>query len=308
MDRHRVLVQVARAQAGVFTREQAVQAGYRRAEVQTALRTGRWQTVRHGVHVRAEDVPQDRRLLVGMQVAAARLRLGPEVVARGLTAATLHGLPLMARVPEVPDVVLPRREGQVPRRDVRSAWLLPEQVVVRAGVRVTSLARTAVDVARTAEPLAGVVVVDGALVRGATRDELAEVLEAGRRSPGSRAAASALRAARVGAESALETLGRVQLLGQGLPEPELQAAVGDADGPIGRVDHLWRDQRVIGEADGRGKYADLSVLWAEKLREDRLRDAGFEVVRYGWQEARDQPERLAARVRAAFERSARRSR
>lgn len=306
MDPQSVLMQVARAQGGVFTREQAVEAGYRRAEVQTALRTGQWRTVRHGVHVRAEDLPDDRRLVVAMQVAAARLRLGPEVVARGLTAAVLHGLPLMAPVPQVPDVVLPRRDGRPPRRDVRSAWLPPEQVVVRAGAPVTSLARTAVDVARAADLLGGVVVMDGALVRGATPDGLAEVLEAVRQVPGSRAAATALAAARVGAESALETLGRLQMVAQGLPEPELQVEVGDADGPIGRVDHLWRAQRVIGEADGRGKYADVTALWAEKQREDRLREAGFEVVRYGWQEAWQHPERLAARVRAAFARAARR--
>jgi len=43
------------------------------------------------------------------------------------------------------------------------------------------------------------------------------------------------------------------------------------------------------------------------LREDRLRDTGFEVIRYTWDEALRRPERLAARVRAAFARAARRA-
>ena len=62
---------------------------------------------------------------------------------------------------------------------------------------------------------------------------------------------------------------------------------------------------MIGEADGLGKYDAPHVLRAEKLREDRLRDAGFEVVRCTWAEALHEPERLAVRVRAAFHRSAR---
>lgn len=308
VDPETLLVRLAQRQGGVFTRAQAVSCGCSRAEIETALRTGRWRTLRYGVHVRAQDVPEQGAPRVALQVQAARLRLGPSVVARGLTAAALHGLPLLDAAPDAPDVVLPRREGVSPRRDVAQVWLPPEQVVQRSGVPVTSLARTAVDVARRSPALAGVVVADGALLRGATAHDLAEALGAVRGSPGRRAAALALDRARAGAESALETLGRVQMVAQGIPEPELQVEVGDADGPIGRVDHLWREQRVIGEADGRSKYADLAVLWAEKLREDRLRDAGFEVVRYGWHEALHWPERLAARVRAAFARSARRPR
>lgn len=180
-------------------------------------------------------------------------------------------------------------------------------MVQRLGVPVTSLARTAVDMARTSSRLGGVITADGALATGTSPKELGAVLDTCRRSRGSRQAAQALALARPGAESALESIGRLQLVAQGIPEPELQIEVGDRTGFIGRVDHLWRDARVVGEADGMSKYVTRQVLRAEKIREDRLRDAGFEVVRYGWQEAYYQPERLAARVRAAFLRAARRA-
>jgi len=302
------LAEHRRTQGGVFNRQQALLAGYRPAEVDTALRRGQWRTVRYGVHALAEDLADPGSVRqTALLVAAARLRGGSALVAYGRTACVLHQLPLLAPAPPVPELVLPRTPGTAARRDVPCVWLPQEHVVQRFRLPVTSPSRTVVDVARTSSFWTGVVAADGALQAGITASQLAAVLESCRRSRGSRRATAVLAAARPGAESALESIGRLQLVAQGLPEPELQVELGDADGFIGRVDHYWRERRVIGEADGRGKYAGAGALWAEKVREDRLRDAGFEVVRYGWQEARDRPERLAARVRAAFARAARRS-
>ena len=45
-------------------------------------------------------------------------------------------------------------------------------------------------------------------------------------------------------------------------------------------------------------------MFLEKRREDRLRDLGWEVVRYTWDDALRRPDVLALRVRRAFERSA----
>ena len=106
-------------------------------------------------------------------------------------------------------------------------------------------------------------------------------------------------------ESPLESLGRVRFAEQGLPPPPLQVVVADDDGPFARVDQCWQQHRTIAEADGALKYATSADLFAER-REDRLRDAGFEVVRYTWDEALHHPAALAARVRRAFERSANR--
>ena len=68
----------------------------------------------------------------------------------------------------------------------------------------------------------------------------------------------------------------------GLPAPQLQAWVGAEAEPIARVDFLWSEHATVGEFDGRTKYASRQDLWAEKLREDLLRAAGFEVVRWVW--------------------------
>jgi hypothetical protein len=108
-------------------------------------------------------------------------------------------------------------------------------------------------------------------------------------------------------ESPGESLSRVAIAAGGLPAPRTQAWVGSADEEIGRVDFLWAEERTVGEFDGRVKYGNPTALWAEKLGEDRMRDAGFEVVRWTWAEASGDFGGAASRIRAAFARAARRS-
>lgn len=98
----------------------------------------------------------------------------------------------------------------------------------------------------------------------------------------------------------------------GYPEPKLQIDVVGSGGFVGRVDHLWEEPLVVAEADGLGKYrggygrADVDpgdIVAEEKVREDGLRDAGAEVVRYTWAMAMHRPDQLDARLRRAFERA-----
>jgi very-short-patch-repair endonuclease len=79
-------------------------------------------------------------------------------------------------------------------------------------------------------------------------------------------------------------------------------AISDTRGFIGRVDLDWAAHRTIDEAEDRLKYTDPSVLWDEKRREDRLREAGFKVVRWSYNDVFYGPEQLLARVSAALRR------
>lgn len=107
------------------------------------------------------------------------------------------------------------------------------------------------------------------------------------------------------AEAPSESLMRTLCLTYGLPIPELQVELFDSRGLIWRVDGLLRAFRVVLEVDGKGKYADRETLWREKVREDRLREAGWEVVRLTWEDVFSSPERAAARIRGAISRAAR---
>ncbi len=86
-------------------------------------------------------------------------------------------------------------------------------------------------------------------------------------------------------------MSRVRVAEEGLPSPIPQREIFDQDGVlIGRADFAWEQYRTIGEFDGKVKYGDLlqpgqlpsDALFAEKLREDAFRDAGWQIVRWIW--------------------------
>lgn len=84
----------------------------------------------------------------------------------------------------------------------------------------------------------------------------------------------------------------------------LEVPLHDADGFIRRVDAVLWDEHVVLEVDGKVKHDSREVLWRENRREDRLREAGWEVVRLTWDDLLHHPERTAARIRAACARAA----
>lgn len=294
---------LAASQGGVLTREQARAGGVPASQLGTALRPRQLVRVRSGVYAEAELLDGlDTAHRLALTVAAERLVSKVDLVAAGGTAALMHHLRLLGRDPVRPTLV--ERKDERPKHHGVSRIVLPDETEMLYGVPVTTLARTAVDVARTRGFAAGVVCADVALARGATLADLAQLVARSSRWPGIQSARRAATFADALAESALESLGRVRFEEQGLPAPELQVWLGSADDRIGRVDHYWPEHRTVAEADGAVKYAAGTGLFEEKLREDRLRDAGFEVVRYTWDEALRFPEVLAARIRRAFARAA----
>lgn len=103
-------------------------------------------------------------------------------------------------------------------------------------------------------------------------------------------------------ESVLESIARVVFQSRGLPAPDLQVWLGNDDTVIGRVDFLWRRYRTIGEADGAVKYANPAHASAQLDRDARLRDAGYEVVHFSWQQIVWTPAQVVSSVKAAFRR------
>jgi hypothetical protein len=150
-------------------------------------------------------------------------------------------------------------------------------------------------------------VLDTVLRNGlATRARLHEIASLFRGRAGVATARLLIDIADARAESPLESHSRMFFATVRLPTPETQVVLYDDHGrTVGRVDFLWREHRTIGEADGRLKYVGLDALYREKQREDRLRDLGFEVVRWDGSDIRQSPEATAARIRAAFARGRR---
>ena len=86
----------------------------------------------------------------------------------------------------------------------------------------------------------------------------------------------------------------------GFPLPELQVRITTPDGDA-YVDFLWREQMVIGEADGLKKYTTPADLHREKLRQEHLERMGFLVVRWTWEEMYLRPAAVLRRIEAALD-------
>ncbi|WP_369136724.1 hypothetical protein [Modestobacter versicolor] len=193
--------------------------------------------------------------------------------------------------------------------------LLPDdQVTVVDGVAVTDLARTVVDVARSVPFEAAVVIADAALARRrCTPEELRSCLTGMGPVPGSRQAARVLAFADGRSESVGETRSRVLFHRLGLPPPTPQLEVRrPGGGLIGRCDFGWEQHRTLGEFDGRVKYGRLlrpgqsagDAVHEEKVREDELRDVGWQVTRWTWSDL-DRPAVVVDRLQRAFRRGRR---
>ncbi|MEY3734396.1 MAG: hypothetical protein RL347_1755 [Actinomycetota bacterium] len=91
-------------------------------------------------------------------------------------------------------------------------------------------------------------------------------------------------------ESALESLSWWRFGEHGLVLPIPQQWVRGASGRRYRVDFDFG--HVIGEADGLAKYADVDQLRAEKSRQMDIELGGRPVVRWGWNDMWNHPERV----------------
>lgn len=209
-----------------------------------------------------------------------------------ISAAVVHDLPVwsipLARV----HLTRNRRTGaRTGTRVMMHAASIESDEVVRIGdLRVTTVARTIVDLARTVPFEQAVVVGDAAMrLRRTTRAELAEQLVRANGRPGCPAARRVIEFLDGRAESPGESRSRVVLRNAGLPAPELQSTILDINGGyVARVDFLFPTLGVIGEFDGMVKYRNNShgspesIVIAEKRREDALRALGWTIVRWTW--------------------------
>jgi hypothetical protein len=110
-----------------------------------------------------------------------------------------------------------------------------------------------------------------------------------------------------GSQSVLESLARIELVQAGLPRPELQIGIFNAAGElVGIADMVFRNHRTVGEVDGVSKYGidgrDVrQQIIDEKVREDRIRSTGLQVVRVMYRDLGHR-RRLRERFEAAFTR------
>ncbi len=317
-------VRLASARQGrVFRRDDLTAWGIDATVVQAMVRKGHWRKIRYGVYADADDLPGsdgDASSMHAIQCAAAIKALRLPAYVFGPSAALLHQLPIQNGLVHQPHLVRypyrdirvlnrsPNRPSSLPDVSVVSHDLQPAQLTMWEGIPIVGRPLAAVSAACHARPDWAVGLLDAVLWDGsATLQGLDEIIREWPLLRGIGTAHRALELARPGAQTILETLSRLRLMQIGLDEPELQHEFGDEEGLIGYADMFWESLGVIGEADGRLKYATRDDLFKEKRREDRLRALGYIVVRWTWDEIMTDPKAVARRVLAASRVSRRRA-
>lgn len=233
------------------------------------------------------------------QIVRSLAALHPGWVFCEMTAALFHGLSDSKRHLGLVNIVTTERGHVHDYAGIRHHYVKDAAYEVVDGVRVTPLARTVFDCARKQRLPDGLAVIEAALrARKATKEELTEAfgLLPGRHAD---AALRALSYGTGGTENGGEAYALGVMLEEGYAMPVLQEEiVCQADlAHVDRVDFAWHTEEgrfIVAELDGRMKYRDPSMyrngslpdtIIAEKEREERIRLAADELVRFSFGDA-----------------------
>jgi very-short-patch-repair endonuclease len=251
---------------------------------------------------------------------------GPTAVVSHESAAILHGV----WVPSPGSTLVHLTTSGKPDRQHRGvrcheSRLGPGAVTVIDGLRVTTLPRTAVDLARGRRLPEALVAVDGvarALLEPDLGADLASLRDPRARAearlrvvepllnayesvwswPGSVVVRDAVHLVEPASESPFESRSRGWMAEARLPRPEVAFAVQGRSGRWYYADFAWPEHRVLGEADGLGKFGRHPGDVARRLRDERTRqrdleDAGWSFVRW---DSSESPRLVVTRIRAAL--------
>ena len=289
------IAELAALQHGVVALLQLVAIGLSARAVHRRVAAGRLHRVHEGVYA----VGHPRLTRKGRYMAAV-LACGERSALSHRSAADLRSLRHSSY--ELVDVISPRRPGR--RRDGiqahTSSTLLTRDIDEVDGIRCTSVARTLLDLAA--------VLPRRAVERAFDEAEVLQILDARTiedvlARAGKHRGAGVLRA--VLADHAVGTTRTRNDLEEaflaicdtaGVPRPEVNARIGLE--PTGYdADFLWRAERLIAEVDGGASHGTSRAFVNDRVRDQRLTLAGFQVVRFPWQQVFDEPETVGATVR-----------
>jgi hypothetical protein len=295
-------------QHGVATAAQLRTAGMTKRQLGVAVNRGLLLNPRRGVYVgrstwrAASDLTRHAMRLLAVQLVA------PDAVGIDLTAAMVWQIPVR-HPPGRPFIARHPEHGLVAGAHVTRVRWAAHDVVSVEGLRVTSLASTAVSVAAHSDTLAdALITMDAALRRGVDASDLLRCVHELPSASQQQRARHAIEHADPWSESWLESLSRGRAIELDMPVPLCNVTV-ICEGREARVDDLWAEVGVVGEADGKGKYERrmrpaAEVHWEEKQRREWLDEIGFEVARWGTREVAVDGRAMKRRVDRAITRQA----
>ena len=273
---------------GVITLGQAQECGLSRFAVHRLVRSGHWRSCARGVYF-----VDDRLFTDAARIRAAVWSNGDRATASGLAAAWWLGVTKFA--PDPVEVTVPRVSNHIRRAGVelRRRDLAAADVVERHGLRVTTLPLTVVEAA--VRRGGGPKLMDQALQRHTQLTTLwnAHLRNKGRH--GSPAARRLLQAADDGTRSEAERL-LVRLLNAAhITGWKANQRIAGYE-----IDVLFRHARVAIEADGFAFHSDAETFQRDRIKQNAIALAGYQILRFTWLDLVEYPERVLQEVKRAI--------
>ena len=201
------------------------------------------------------------------------------------------------------DVIVARARRDSPGLRFHRIGLARDEVTVQNGIRVTTVARTLLDLAGVLDRhrLAQAV---GTAERNLLADSpsLTELIERHRGARGLTNLRTILADQRLGldvAESELELEFAVFLADRGLPRPELNVWI-EAGGRRYRLDCLWPAAGLVVELDSRTHHGDPVSFEADRARDAALLAVGLHTMRVTGRRLRADADGIESELRAAL--------
>jgi hypothetical protein len=288
----RLISALAERQHGVVGRDQLIAAGLTVDAIRHRVRSRHLVPLHRGVYA----VGHRRLRIEGIWMAAV-LACGPGAVLSHRDAAALWDIRPNGRSDT--DVTVPTTAGRSKRKGItvhRTRTLsITDSVLTRRAIPVTSPARTLIDLADVVPP--------NHLERAFKQTEILRLydhktLEAElRANPGRRGARAfthelTRRAPRPTTRSELEDVFLALCRAHGIPCPEVNVWLGSYE-----ADFLWREPRVIVEADSTEYHHTLSAFHDDRAKANALTAAGYRVLRFTDRQIEENPKAVADTIR-----------
>jgi len=295
----------------VWLRCELTEAGHSDRDLARLVASGRLHRVRRGAYVDGSawsdaDQSARHRLLVCAVVKQGKTRL----IASHTSAVPFHDGPTWKLPFDVAHVTRTDKRAGRAEAGVRQhqGRCLPDDVVRRGGIEVTSATRTALDVTTLTSTEAGLVVVNDFLHRKLTTiDELRARYHPMAHDPFTLRTDIVLRLADGRVQSVAESRAQFMCYRGGVPAPCPQYELRDDNGEVlARLDFAWPELNTWLEVDGKQKYVKhlrdgesvVDVVLREKQRESMITEiTGWRCIRITWADL-EQPHATVARILA----------
>jgi very-short-patch-repair endonuclease len=290
------LAKASTAQHGVFTAAQFLEAGFTRDQLRYRIRAGEIVAVDELVYRHASTPANSKQRLM----AAC---LGGPAIASHRSAGALWDLPGMPhQIVEVTALRHRRRHTS----DVvwhESFHLSERDVTEIEGIPCTRPIRTFLDLGVVLTPDALETVLNEGIRRKLlSASAIARRLEQlGRMRRGTavvRAVLDRHTSMRRAPESVLETRFLQLVRSAGLPEPVPQHQVSSDGKVCARLDFAYLNRRIAIELDGAVHHSGHIARKRDRLRDARLGDLGWRVLRFDWDDVTREPEYVLSQLKA----------